>query len=452
MSAAFPRRFLLLSTTLSLAAGGALLGLLPAAASPTVATAPTRTVVAAAAEAASPARPAAAAVAPVAAAAQQARVLPSDAPARAVEILREQTAAGLDCGLTAQSVPLCVHGEDQEPHGAAHVAGTSGAGGTATGGDIGCYGDGTSGARVRAVYARPQSAPDRYAASLPSVKSWAAGISNQFDTSAQRTGGRRHIRFATTPGAGCTLTVLNVVLPDAAFGSFRATIDALEARGFNTPSSKYLVWADATGYCGMGTTYSDDRPGLENLNNSHLPSYARIDRRCWGKVEAHELLHMLGGVQRSAPNSTAGFHCSDGLDVMCYDDGTAGGKQRAVCGSEGARILDCRNNDYFSTAAPKGSYLQTHWNTARSSFLSATLQEAAPAPSSPTTSSPSPAPAGSPKPASPKPSPSAGPVQLVVATVTKVLSSLPTPAPGQPVPALTDSAPAVVTPALSPVR
>lgn len=437
MSSALPLRSLLLTATLSMAGGGALLGLLPTPGSATIASAETRTVAAAPA-AASPGQPAAAAAAPLAAA-QQARVLPTDVPGRALDILREQSAAGLDCELTAQGAPLCVHGEDHEPTGAAHVAGTSGTGGAGTNGQIGCYGDGTSGARVRAVYARPQSAPDRYAASLASVRGWAAGVSNQFDVSAQRTNGRRHVRFATTPGPNCTLTVLNVVLPDNAFGSFRATIDALQAKGFSTPSSKYLVWADATGYCGMGTTYADDRPGLDNLNNGSTPSYARVDRKCWGKVEGHELVHMLGGVQRTAPNATAGFHCSDGLDVMCYDDRTAGSAQRSVCASSNAQILDCRNDDYFSTAAPKGSYLQKHWNTARSSFLAATLHEAPPA---------QPAPASSPAPASPKPSSSPSPsssaidVARVVTTVTTVLPPRPTAVPAQPVPSPAVPAPA----------
>lgn len=237
-----------------------------------------------------------------------------------------------------------------------------------------------------------------------------------------RTGGRRHVRFATTPGTSCQLTVLNVVLPDSAFGSFRATIDALEVRGFNAPASKYLVWADAVGVCGMATTYADDSPGPDNLNNSGYPAYGRIDRRCWGKVETHELVHMLGGVQRSARNATAGFHCSDGHDVMCYDDGTAGSTQKSVCAREWAQLLDCRSDDYFSVAPPTGSYLATHWNTARSSFLAAASTEAAPP---------------SPRPASPAPSasPTPTPAPLMPDVELPPLPSLPPVLPS-PLPAL----------------
>lgn len=54
---------------------------------------------------------------------------------------------------------------------------------------------------------------------------------------------------------------------------------------------------------------------------------------------------------------------------MCYDDGTRGSAQRQVCGTDRAPLLDCRHDDYFSTSAPAGSYLQAHWNAARSSYL-----------------------------------------------------------------------------------
>ena len=403
-----PIRSLLLSLTMAVTGAGAVLGLPSVTGGPAVA------------EAASVAS--APSTAP---AVEIVRARPPAAlPPPAEEVLATQRAAGLDCHLTAQQVPVCLHGEDAEPRDRRFAAGGTGAG-TPTSGRIGCYGTGTDGPRVQAVYVRPQSAADRYASSVGSIRAWAAGISSQVDASAARTGGRRHVRFATTRGSGCTVTVLNLALPDSAFRSFSATIDALEARGLTAASSKYLVWADAAGYCGIATTYADDRPTMDNLNNGQAPSYARIDRKCWGKVEAHELVHMLGGIQQSARNSTGGFHCSDGHDVMCYDDGTARSAQRSVCGKEGAGLLDCRNDDYFSTSAPVGSYLQTHWNTARSSFLAAALTD----PPRPSTSTSAPRPSASP---SASPSPSAPPLRLPALplgnVVVKPLPTLPPPA------------------------
>lgn len=385
MSEPSPFRPLLLSLTVALLGAVAVVGLPPLAGSPLV--------------------PAAAVPAAAVDLLPDRSEPPPSAPAVTAlpDVLREQRSAGLDCALSQRGTPVCVHGHDRSPR-EQHVAGAA-AGSTATGGQIGCYGTGSDGPRVQAVYARPQSGADRYATSVGSIRGWAAGISRQFDTSAQRTGGRRHVRFATTSGAGCTVTVLNIVLPDAAFRSFNATIDALEARGLDAPTSKYLVWADTSGVCGLATTFADDSAGLTNLNNGRVASYARVDRSCWGKVETHELVHMLGGVQTSARNSTGGFHCNDGLDVMCYDDGTARSGQKSVCGKEAAVLLDCRSDDYFSTSAPAGSYLRTHWNTASSSFLATSLTDPVPA-------SPTPTPATS-APPSTAPSPSASPTRAI---------------------------------------
>jgi hypothetical protein len=112
---------------------------------------------------------------------------------------------------------------------------------------------------------------------------------------------------------------------------------------------------------------------------------ARIDRGCWGginpSIEAHELAHLLGGVQPSAPNANDNYHCTDDADALCYDDDGvpdglvwAHGSQvalRNVCPPFHERLLDCGHDDYFHADPPPGSYLATHWNVAASSFLTA---------------------------------------------------------------------------------
>ena len=359
-------------------------------------------------------------------------------------LLAAQRAAGLSCSTSSRGLAVCAHGEDSRPAAqddadaddakvlAESTGGTSS--GSAPAGGLGCYGTGTDGRRIRAVYARPAGSANRYAETAPRIRSWAAALDGQFDRSAQRSGGRRHLRFATTAGSACRLVVLDVVLPAAAFLDLPATINALEARGLHVPQSKYLVWADSETLCGIATTYADDRPGADNPNNGAELSYARVDRPCWGRVEAHELIHMLGGVQRSAPHSTHGMHCNDGADLMCYDDRTPRSTQRSVCGE--STLLDCRNDDYFSVSPPQGSYLALHWNTARSAYFAPTLRDparsappkqaspgptpspgpstssrpsASPAPTAGPSSTASPKPAGSP---SPTPGPSTGPGPL----------------------------------------
>jgi hypothetical protein len=235
-------------------------------------------------------------------------------------------------------------------------------------GGIFCTGDGADGRRIQAIYARPESRPDRYSAFLASIRQWAAGVDSVFDQSAAQTGGSRHLRFVHD--GSCTLTVDNVVLSASGADSMYATMDELDAKGYDRSDRKYLVWMDATVYCGIATLSEDDSPGQRN--SSELgPDYARVDAGCWGlqpSVEAHEVMHMLGAVQDSAPHSSGAGHCVDEYDRMCYEDGTL--PLVYLCPTNSLELLfDCNHDDYFNTNPAPGSYLATHWNAAASSFL-----------------------------------------------------------------------------------
>lgn len=347
--------------------------------------------------------------------------LPDTAGSDLAGLVEEQRRKGLECTLTRASLPACTHGGDPELHRLPSlVTAEGGPSGSTTGSGIGCYGNGRDGHRVQAVYARAEGSADRYSTVLPDLRRYAAGTDAAFDRAARTTNGRRHVRFATTPS--CELDVIRTLLPASAFRSMGSLVDALQVKGFQQSSRSYLVWADVSVLCGIATMYVDDSPGLDNINNGSMPSYARVDRPCWGKAEVHELVHALGGVQPSAPNSTGGYHCSDGADVMCYDDKTARSTQRSVCPASSTQVLDCRHDDYFSTAAPRGSYLQTRWNVARSSFLTASWDAPAPSPSAspgpmdngatPADTGPAPAPSPHASPtasSSPSPSPTTSP-------------------------------------------
>ncbi|MDQ4096950.1 MAG: DUF4214 domain-containing protein, partial [Actinomycetota bacterium] len=237
-----------------------------------------------------------------------------------------------------------------------------------------CQGDGVSGPRVQLVYARPAGVADRYASLASSFQLWAAQVDDAFNQSAAETGGTRHVRYVhdTT----CAPTVLNVSLSASGDDNLTNTINELRAKGFSRSDRKYLVWMDSNVYCGIAQVYTDDRPGQDNPNNGRaaVPGMvARIDAGCWGRsnglVEAHELVHTLGGVQPTAPHATANHHCTDDYDRMCYSDAPGVSVQVWCAATSHENRLDCNHDDYFSTAPPAGSYLATRWNTANSVFL-----------------------------------------------------------------------------------
>lgn len=337
--------------------------------------------------------------------------LPAAAAALAPRVSRAAAAARFTC-TTVTGLQVCSHGDDR--HLSPAQAGQEGGGRAASTSStrIGCYGDGRSGPRIQAVYARPVTAADRFASMLPSFRGWAGALEKTVDDSARQTKGARHVRFVTTAsGSSCQLDVISLALPADAFSSFSATISALRHRGLAAAGVKYLVWAEAQGYCGMASMYDDSRPTADNLNNGEYPTYARIDRRCWGYAEAHEVVHMLGGVQKDAPHATAGRHCRDGYDLMCYDDGTAGSRQVASCPASQAALLDCRHDDYFSTAPAAGTWLASHWNVAGSAFLAPGWTDPAPTGSpTPTPGDQQPRPTASPPPSDPSPSPTPAPL------------------------------------------
>ncbi|MEU0664288.1 RICIN domain-containing protein [Streptomyces lavendulocolor] len=230
-----------------------------------------------------------------------------------------------------------------------------------------CDGDGSTGNRVQVVYVHAPG-NDRYATYAASFRKWAADADLIFSESAKDTGGVRHIRYVTS--SDCLPTVLNIELTSSELSEFSAMHRALAERGLDRRDRKYMIFADAQVYCGIGTFAGDERPAQDNLSNFG-PSYGRTDTGCWGgHTAAHELGHNLGAVNNSAPNTSRGAHCTDEWDVMCYSDSPYYPRMRSIC-QDGAyeSRLDCNHDDYFHTNPRPGSYLATHWNIADSQFL-----------------------------------------------------------------------------------
>ncbi|MEV5239429.1 RICIN domain-containing protein [Streptomyces cinnamoneus] len=291
------------------------------------------------------------------------------------------------------------------PAAPAPTPGTSGGKAAPSGQTVQCDGDGTTGNRVQVVYVHAPG-NDRYAEYLGSFRKWAADADTIYFASAQETGGVRHIRFVT--GADCAPSVLNVEVPNSALSEFSAMNSALAAKGFDRRDRKYMIFADAKVYCGIGTFNGDERPGPTNLSNFG-PSYGRTDAGCWGgSTAAHELGHNLGAVNNSAPNTSRAAHCTDEWDVMCYSDAPYYPTMRNVCTERGHdERLDCNHDDYFHTSPQPGSYLATHWNVANNQFLmTGNGTRPDPGPNPTPTPTPTPKPTGS-------TGPSTGPVPVV---------------------------------------
>jgi hypothetical protein len=129
------------------------------------------------------------------------------------------------------------------------------------------------------------------------------------------------------------------------------------ASGFNRQDRKYLVFVDYILFgetCGRASFYSDDRPGQNNQANGGTPGFAVLWQNCWLPTSVmHEVGHVLGAVQKSAPHSDGNAHCSDSDDLMCH---TGDG-------------FDPDGDDYYNPNPVPGSYLATHWNVASSRFL-----------------------------------------------------------------------------------
>jgi hypothetical protein len=253
-----------------------------------------------------------------------------------------------------------------------------------TGATVPCYGDGVTGNRVQAVYARASDKPDRFADIATMIPQWAANADAVFNNSAAKTGGIRHVRWVTD--ASCSLDILRVTLSPTGDDSMSQTELEMQSLGFDRGDRKYVIWMDANVYCGVADLRIDNKAGANNMNNWGS-MWARIDNGCWGyydSPEAHEIMHLMGGVQSNAPHSSGAGHCTDDSDRMCYSDGPYA-LMTYPCASSQELLFDCNNDDYFHTAPAAGSYLATYWNSAMNVFLETTGPAAPPPPSTTTT-------------------------------------------------------------------
>jgi hypothetical protein len=233
-----------------------------------------------------------------------------------------------------------------------------------------CEGDGVTGRRVEVLYVHGST--DRYNQFLETFRTLAESVDTVYNSSAQETGGERHVRFVTeTVNGACRPAVRNVTIADSALNAndWAPLLNAVRAAGFTRTDRKYLEFVDAQVFCGIGGFPGDTRKSDANRANTG-PEYARADSGCWtAGVAAHELGHTLGAVNNNAPNASGFAHCVDEWDVMCYKDNAATVIVTRCADRAHDQRLDCNHDDYYSTNPPAGSYLANFFNVADNLFL-----------------------------------------------------------------------------------
>jgi hypothetical protein len=246
----------------------------------------------------------------------------------------------------------------------------------------------TGGQRIRVLYGVPS---DRTPSSTNRalIPRWLAQASDTLRAS----GGGQRYRFYCT-GSPAVVAITSVTLdPIGADGlyTYEDLAASLTRLGLTNRNMDYAVFVDQVGgaypYAGQGSLESDPQPepALNDNNDASIGKLAFISLSPGsGDYDAlvfmHEVGHNLGAVQHNSPHSSGAGHCYDEWDTLCYWDGgiyfTNGGEIQYLCPTDvqPTSIFDCGKDDYYSAAKvrvnPQGSYLETNWNLARSSWLS----------------------------------------------------------------------------------
>lgn len=210
-----------------------------------------------------------------------------------------------------------------------------------------CVADPTTQRHAVAVYTRPSDKLDTYAAAAPSVRREIAKANALLREESHEFALTGSYVFACD--ADGRITVLNVVLPISQYADdYGAIASALWNLGYRDPLVKYWIFYADRVPCSCG-----GQSEIGRLDSG--PTYSIVySNGLTYEILAHENGHGLGAVRLDAPHSTGAWHCTDGSDVMCYDDGGRNEYIPLIC--VGMRF-DCNHDDYFNPQPLAGSYL-----------------------------------------------------------------------------------------------
>jgi Divergent InlB B-repeat domain len=205
--------------------------------------------------------------------------------------------------------------------------------------------NGVAGNPIHWVYAVPSDGPDGLAgfatlmqADAEQIDSWWRGQdptrTPRNDVAPFSCGVQLDITTLRLPRTGAQLSALQ--------GRFSTIVDALDQAGLSSPHTKYVVYYD-------GPTADANVCGQGGSDSSGFGAAIVYHRSCTGvstaAVAAHEVLHTLGAVSRSAPNEcdgeSSGHTCDSEADLMFP---AIGGEPLS------SKILDPGRDDYYGHA------------------------------------------------------------------------------------------------------
>jgi len=264
-------------------------------------------------------------------------------------------------------------------------------------GAAGGVGAGSSAPSISLVYAVPRDQRNRFR-QIAGMLQLSATTIGRFV--ALESGHRKTIRFETGTNCGpenVRIELVRLSQPRASYldsnGAPAIAIVQAELERVLPASAgprNWLVYVDGLvdRASGWAEVLEADAPGPTNPHNAgglfafvwgERQAPPRLQVPYYAYLMLHEVTHNLGGVQKSAPNTTGAWHCTDDYDLMCYDDGGPIHERATACHGAGtlSAAYDCNQDDYFNPSPAPGSYLATHWNVYDSAFLGSCRELAA---------------------------------------------------------------------------
>jgi hypothetical protein len=245
----------------------------------------------------------------------------------------------------------------------------------------------TSGHRIKIVYSANASGPD--AATVNEIRSIVRRSNSKIVRESLRSSNNtRALTMRVDCDAGGSMNVYNVPVSNNAPAAIAATVESRLGRPTGSEAVRYWIFRDAGrhregAFYVEGETFIpfDDRKTASDGPDGNIARVQTISSVIYKGVTGtnywqtytplHELGHAMGATQPGSPYHTNSGHCTDGLDIMCYEEGHDNynttrcppGTERGYDRPLGVPF-DCGYDSYFDAATEPGEWLETHWNVA----------------------------------------------------------------------------------------